>query len=188
MWSVFYASLKPEVSREQWLDAWTQRLSDRGVSARTVDIQEYVADTYAQTIRKIRMAAWAAVLAAAVVMFVVVVLFTRLLVAQERSDLSLRKALGMTGREIKRLYFIRYLPVLLAGVLAGMLSGNLLGERLAGMFLKTLGAAGLRFLVNYRAVCGWIPVLTGICVCCAVLLGLTQIKHIRAYECCMGKE
>ena len=187
-WSVFYASLKPEVSREQWLDAWTQRLSDRGVSARTVDIQEYVADTYAQTIRKIRMAAWAAVLAAAVVMFVVVVLFTRLLVAQERSDLSLRKALGMTGREIKRLYFIRYLPVLLAGVLAGMLSGNLLGERLAGMFLKTLGAAGLRFLVNYRAVCGWIPVLTGICVCCAVLLGLTQIKHIRAYECCMGKE
>ena len=122
------------------------------------------------------------------VIFVVVVLFTRLLVAQERSDLSLRKALGMTGREIQRLYFIRYLPVLLAGILAGIASGNLLGQQLAGIFLKTLGATGFRFLMDYRAVCGWIPAVAAVTVFCAGLLGLSEVKHIRAYECCMGKE
>lgn len=188
MWSVCYVSLKEGVPREQWLSSWTQRLSESGISARSVDIQEYVAETYGQTVREIRIAAWAAVLAAALVMFVVVVLFTRLLVAEERNDISLRKALGFTGGEIGGLYFLRYLPVLLAGVLAGILTGNLLGQQLAGMFLKSLGAAGFRFLIDGKAVFGWVPGVTVITVSCAVLLGLSEVKHIRAYECCMGKE
>lgn len=188
MWSVFYVSLKEGVPKEQWLSARTQILSDRGISAKAVDIPKYVTDTYAQTIQEIRMAAWAAVLAAALVMVMVVALFTRLLVAQDRNDISLRKALGFTLMDIKGLYFLRYLPVLLAGILAGIASGNLLGEQLAGIFLKTLGATGFRFLIDYKAVCGWIPAVTVITVFFAILLGLSQIKHIRAYECCMGKE
>ena len=188
MWSVFYVSLKEGIPKEQWLSAWTRLLSDSGIRARTVDIQEYVTDTYGQTIQEIRMAAWAAVLAAALVMFVVVLLFTRLLVVEDRNDISLRKALGFTSGDIKRLYFLKYLPVLLAGILAGIASGNLLGEQLAGIFLKTLGATGFRFQIDYGAVCGWIPGVTLICVFCAGLLGLSKVKHIRAYECCMGKE
>lgn len=188
MWSVFYVSLKQGIPKDQWLSAWTRLLSDSGISAKAVDIQDYVTDTYGQTIQEIRMAAGAAVLAAALVMFVVVVLFTRLLVAEDRSDISLRKALGLTGKDIRQLYFLRYLPVLLAGILAGILSGNLLGEQLAGLFLKTLGATGFRFLMNYQAVCGWIPAVTVVTVFCGGLLGLSEIKHIRAYECCMGKE
>ena len=188
MWSVFYLSLKEGVSKAQWLSDWTQTLSDHGISAKAVDIQEYVAGTYAQTIQEVRMAARAAVFAAALVMFVVVASFTRLLVAEDRNEISLRKALGFTGRDIKGLYFLRYLPVLLAGVLLGILSGHLLGEQLAGLFLKTLGATGFRFLIDVKAVYGWIPAIAVITVFCAILPGLSQIKHIRAYECCMGKE
>ena len=188
MWSVFYVSLKEGVPRNQWLPGWTRILSDRGISARAVDIQEYVTDTYGQTIQEIRKAAWAAVLAAALVMFVVVLLFTRLLVAEDRYDISLRKALGFTGRDIKGLYFLQFLPVLLAGILAGIASGNLLGKQLAGVFLKALGATGFRFLIDYGAVWGWIPAAAVITAFCACLPGLSQIKHIQANECCMGKE
>ena len=188
MWSIFYVSLKEGIQKEQWLRNWTQRLSDSGIRARAVDIQEYVAETYGQTIREIRMAAWAAVLAAVLVMFVVVVLFTRLLVSEERNDISLGKALGFTGKEIRNAYFLRYLPVLLTGVLTGILSGNLLGQQLAGLLLKSLGAAGFRFLIDGRAVFGWIPGVTVVTVAAAILLGLLEIGHIRAFECCMGKE
>ena len=156
---------------EPVLSACTQVLSESGINAKAVDIQEYVTDTYGQTIQEIRMAARVAVLAAALVMFVVVVLFTRLLVAKDRQDISLRKALGFTGGDIKRLYFLGYLPVLLAG-----------------MLLKTLGATGFRFLIDYKIICGCIPAVTAITVFCAILLGLSEVKHIRAYECCMGKE
>lgn len=43
-------------------------------------------------------------------MFVVVILFTRLLVSEERNDISLGKALGFTGKAIRNAYFLRYLP------------------------------------------------------------------------------
>lgn len=188
MWSVFYVSLKDKAQKEQWLSQCTKLLSDGGINVKAVNIQEYVTDTYGQTIREIRRAAGVAVPAAALVMFVVVVLFTRLLVAKDRYDISLRKAIGFTGRDIGRMYLLGYLPVVLVSVLSGILSGNLLGEKLAGMFLKTLGAAGFHFLIDCKAVYGWIPAVAVITVFGAVLLGIAEIKHIRAYECCMGKE
>ncbi|MGN0315716.1 MAG: FtsX-like permease family protein [Fusicatenibacter sp.] len=188
IWSVFYVSLREGVEKNQWLSEYERILSESGISAKAVDIQEYVADTYGQTIREIRMAAWVAVAAAGLVMFVVVVLFTRLLVAKDRMDISLRKAIGFTGEDIKRGYFRGYLPVLLSGILSGMLSGNLLGEKLAGVLLKMLGATGFRFLIDYKTVGVCIPVLAVITVFCAILLGLKEIKNIRAFECCMGKE
>ena len=46
MWSVVYVSLKEGTPKEQWLSAWTRILSDRGISAKAVDIQEYVTETY----------------------------------------------------------------------------------------------------------------------------------------------
>ena len=65
---------------------------------------------------------------------------------------------------------------------------GLIDETELGIFLKTLGATGFRFLINYKAVCGWVPAVAVISVFCAILLGISQMKHIRAYECCMGKE
>ena len=73
-------------------------------------------------------------------------LFTRLLVAQDRNDISLRKALGFTLREIKGLYFLWYLPVLLAGILTGIASGNLLTEDEQRGARKTLSAAAMTYV------------------------------------------
>lgn len=188
MWSVFYVSLKNSAEKEQWISEYTEILSDSGISAKAVDIQEYVIGTYGQTIQEIRLAAGVAGLAAVAVMFVVVILFTRLLVAEDRFDISLRKAIGFIGRDIRRMYVRGYLPVLFTGILVGILSGNLLGEKLAGMLLKTFGATGFCFLIDYKTVCGLIPAVTVITVFCAIMFGLLEIKNIKAYECCMGKE
>lgn len=188
MWSVLYVSLKDGVSREQWLSEYGNTLASYGISAKAVDIQKYVADTYGQTLSGIRMAARIAVLSAALVIFAVVALFTRLLVEKDRYDISLRKAIGFTGREIRRIYLFRYLPVELAGILAGVLAGNLLGGKIAGLFLHTLGASGFRFLVDYRVAGIVLPGIAFLTASCAGFLGLSEIKNIRAYECCGGKE
>ena len=66
----------------------TQLEADAGISAKAVDIQKYVENTYGQTIREVRMAAVVALIVAVLVMLVVVVLFTRLLVAKDRKDKS----------------------------------------------------------------------------------------------------
>lgn len=188
MWSVFYVSLKDNAEKTEWLSEYTENLSNSGISAKAVDIREYVDDTYGQTIQQIRTAAKVAGMVAALVIFAVVFLFTRLHVTKDRYDISLRKAIGFTGRDIKRLYLLRYLPVMLVGILAGILFANILGEKLAGMLLKSLGATGFSFLIDYKTVCLVVPVVTVTIASCAVLLGLLKIKNIGPYECCMGKE
>ena len=188
MWSVFYVSLENEALKGDWITEYTDAASLQGISAKVVDIREYVEDTYGQTIREVRMAAGVAVLMSLLVIVVVVILFTRLLIAKERCDISLQKAIGLTSGEIRKAYLIRYIPVVLAGILAGVLSGNLLGEYVSGLLLKSLGATGFHFQIDLRIVCGCIPGITMIAVLCAILLGLSEMKHIRAYECCVGKE
>lgn len=89
----------------------TQLEADAGISAKAVDIQKYVENTYGQTIREVRMAAVVALIVAVLVMLVVVVLFTRLLVAKDRKDISLRKAIGFSSEKVQGIYLARFAPV-----------------------------------------------------------------------------
>ena len=92
-------------------DSATLGVADAGISAKAVDIQKYVENTYGQTIREVRMAAVVALIVAVLVMLVVVVLFTRLLVAKDRKDISLRKAIGFSSEKVRGIYLARFAPV-----------------------------------------------------------------------------
>ena len=91
-------------------DSATLGVADAGISAKAVDIQKYVENTYGQTIREVRMAAVVALIVAVLVMLVVVVLFTRLLVAKDRKDISLRKAIGFSSEKVQGIYLARFVP------------------------------------------------------------------------------
>ena len=188
MWSIFYVTLKEGVSKEHWIADYTAQLPGEGIHAKTVAIQSYVENTYGQTIRQVQKAATMTKAAALLVIFVVVILFTRLLVARDRNEISLRKAIGFTEKEIKKIYYYRYIPVILFGILIGILAGNVLGEKLAGLGLKSLGATSFHFIVDYKVVFIMIPVITIIIILCAIELGLREIKRIKPFECCVGKE
>ncbi|MDO4482737.1 MAG: FtsX-like permease family protein [Bacillota bacterium] len=95
---------------------------------------------------------------------------------------------GFTGIDIKILYLRRFLPIMITGIAGGILAGNIIGEQLAGVFLKTLGSEGFRFLIDYKAVFGWIPGTAVITVFFAILIGLAEVRNIKAYDCCTEKE
>ena len=188
MWSVCYVSLKQKNVAQQWLSECSSKFSRQGINAKAVDIEEYVKASYGQTMRQIRLASGVASGAAVLVMFIVTLLFVRLITARERYSISLRKALGFTGKEIKRIYFIRYLTVILAGILFGLLGGNILGEKIVGVLFGSFGAAGFRFIVDGKIVFFIIPFAAFFATMLAAAMGLREIKNIKAYECCTGKE
>lgn len=187
-WSICYITLDEWVDADEWLSELQSRLAEAGINAKAVDIREYVLGTYGQTMRQIQLASRVAVGIAFGVMLLVVMLFVRLLVTKERFSVSLRKALGFTGREIKAIYYRRLLGVALLGVLLGILSGNLLGERLSGLLLQSMGAAGFRFIIDLRTIYIAIPVFALLTALLAVMLGLRAVKDVRPFECCTGKE
>ena len=86
------------------------------------------------------------------------------------------------------MYFIRGICPVLAGICAGIVLGSLTGERLCAMVLQSFGADSFRFVTDWGRIAIRIPaVLAGPAVL-AVLAGIWHIRHIRAYECCMGRE
>lgn len=185
MWSIFYVSLKDDTGRDAWMTEYQNCLSEKtGTGVKVVDIGEYVTSTYGQTIRQIGAAAGIAVLTAAFILFVVVLLFVRLIVAKEQYQISLKKALGVTASEIGRSYLAKLLAVSAAGIVAGTAGGIWLGEQLAGMFLRSLGAAGFRFLLDVRTVGCLFPMLVLFTAAAAAIPGLSGLKKIKAYECC----
>ena len=178
MWSIFYVSLKEGVSREAFMKDY-QGISDMEVA----DIRDCVTAIYGPTISQLRQASVVTAVAALAVIFVVTILFMRLLVERGRAESALKKALGFTSAEIRSDYFKRGIVCTVAGILIGILGGNLLGEKIAGAALKSLGAAGFQFHTDNVMVYLVLPACVLILTLAAVRLGIMEIRKIQAKEC-----
>lgn len=116
--------------------------------AKISSIDEYVAQTFGQTLDAVRSASWIAILAAAFVTLLVTLLFLKLLITKDRFSIAVMRALGFTGDHIRRQYGWRAVFVLVIGILAGTLFANTIGEQLAGLAISGSGAAAFHFQIN----------------------------------------
>ncbi len=181
IWSVAYVSLKDRSAGSRWMEAYSQAGAD------VADIEDYVRDTYGPTLAQLRLASRGAMLIAVLVAFVVIALFLRLIVERNRDAISLQKALGFTGGDVGRAYFYKgFLSA--AGVLTGLFLGTLLGEGLCGAVLKSFGADSFRFIIRWDHLLVGIPAIILGTTILAVLTGTAEVRRVKAYECCTGRD
>lgn len=206
MWSVLYVSLKDFAEKteenpagrqagyfvkksagdfgekEKWMEKY------RAMGADVTYIEDYVQDTYGQTLGQLRLAQRAAALISTFVTGAVVWLFIRLLVEKDRYAISLHKALGFTGADMKRSYFVKGMLPVIGGMTAGIFIGNPLGERICGAVMKSFGAEGFRFAASQGlAPAGRLAVIA-VPAILAVWGGAAFIGRIKAFECCNRRE
>ena len=181
IWSVLYVSLRDDVSDKQWMEEYKQYGVD------VVNITDYVQGTYGPTIQQIERARLVATGIAMLIVMVVVMLFMRLLIEQKRYCISLQKALGFDYISIRKTYFRLGAIPITVGVLTGVLFGNILGEIICGQILKSFGAYGFGFVIRWEQVI-LIVLMLMVTAAVAVCFGTSEIKKIKAYECCMRKE
>lgn len=182
IWSVVYVSLKDRSASARWIEACSQTGAD------VTDIEDYVRDTYGPTLAQLRLALRGAMLTAVLVAFVVTALFLRLTVERGRDSISLQKALGFASGDIGRIYCLKGFLSSAAGVISGLALGTLLGESLCGIVLKSFGADGFRFIIRWDCLLAGIPAIILGTTMSAVMAGTAQIRRIKAYECCTGRE
>ncbi len=205
MWSVLYVSLKDFAEKteenpagrqagyfvkksagdfgekEKWMEKY------RAMGADVTYIADYVQDTYGQTLGQLRLAQRAALISTFVT-GAVVWLFIRLLVEKDRYAISLHKALGFTGADMKRSYFVKGMLPVIGGMTAGIFIGNPLGERICGAVMKSFGAEGFRFAASQGlAPAGRLAVIA-VPAILAVWGGAAFIGRIKAFECCNRRE
>ena len=182
IWSVFYVSLTEGVPEDVWMEQYRQ------TGVEVVNIADYVEATYGQTLHQIDLAGTVAMGVALLIAFTVVTLFMRLTVERKRCEISLQRALGFTVRMIQKEYMIKGILTAAAGTVAGLIMGSLLGERICGLLLGLLGAYGFHFVIDWFHVLVFLPAVSIATAVAAVRVGISAVREVRAFECCVGKE
>lgn len=140
-WSTICVNLKqPGVLAEK-----TEEYSRKFPYAKVSGMEDYVAQTFGQTLRAVRTASVGAGFVAVVVTLLVILLFMKLLTAKGRYSIAVLKSVGFTGSDISRQYIWRSVMVVILGILLGSVLAGTLGERIAGAAISSLGAAAFQF-------------------------------------------
>jgi putative ABC transport system permease protein len=183
MWSIVYVTLNDESLVQDWTEKFRNAHGSVKESMKVTSIKEYLDGVYGQTISNIGNASVVTSVFVMLVLFVVILLLLRLLIWRERSDSSLKKALGFTSRDVQNEYLKNVFLVFAIGIVVGILAGVFPGQLLAGIFLSSLGAQGFRFIINPVQVFVLVPVISLFTVLVAAWAGLIEIRSIRAFEC-----
>ena len=143
-WSVICADLSDPKQLEDKIYEYGTRFSYAKVSS----IDEYVSQTFGQTLRSVRISALTAAVVAVAITLLVTLLFMKLMVTKDRQSIAVMRSLGFTNLDIARQYMCRSVFVLAIGVVIGTLMAGTFGERLAGMVISYFGATTFHFTVN----------------------------------------
>lgn len=183
MWSIIYLSLRDGISAGEWVSEYQQKFSSFDDGIKAIEISDYLEGTYGQTIRNISKASVVSMIMACMTLFVVVLLLIRFVIWKERSDSSLKKALGFTSADIRKEYLKKSFLYILPGILTGLFAGIIPGQSLSGIILGAMGAYGFHFILNPVNVFVFTPALIIAAAYLAVFISLLEVHRIRAFEC-----
>lgn len=178
MWSIIYVSLNEPGEIRSFIEEYQSCCEGYGNSVKITDIAGYMDGLYGRTIKSIGNAAALSFAAAGIIIFIVIVLFVRLMIWQEKSDVSLKKALGISTSHIRNGYVKRTAVYIAAGVILGIILGVFLGQEIAGLMLGTLGAEGFKFIIDPVMVLITVPGFAFIVALFAVKTGSREVRSI----------
>lgn len=175
MWSVIYAEFREGITTASKIQEYARRFP----YAKTAGIEEYMAQTFGQTIQSVRMSSYGALAAAVLIAAAVTLLFMKLLITKDGHSIAVMKAFGFTSQDIVVQYAAQAVFVLFLAVLAGLLLTNTLGEALAGLMMSAFGVMSFHFRVNWLSAYLLCPLMLACSVLIAVLLGTSEIYRIK---------
>lgn len=146
--------------------------------AKATGIDEYIIQIFGVTMDGIKKAALIALVLSVIIVFLITLLFIKMIIAKDRYSISVSKALGFTNKDISMQYGARSIIVLLIGLVIGVIAANTIGESIAGLLISSFGVSSFRFNVNVAAVYVLCPVLMICPVVIATVLATSNIERI----------
>ena len=155
----FFVALNHGFSEASFMDKYGRVFN----FIKVVPMDEFMTQTLGNLISSFKSVAWITNVVAIFMSFFMIALFIKLKIVKEYSKCAILKAIGFTGKEIKRQYLLQSILTALFGIVLGILTAIFLGEIFIGTLLSLTGAglAEFQFEVNY-----WYSLL----VCPGVLL------------------
>lgn len=140
---MFSADIKDGGEKER-IEAYKAELDYAKVS----DIEKYVAQTLGGSISAMRTASRVSLAAALFVCALITALFIKMLTVRDERSNAVLRALGFSRSDIRNQYLWRVFIVALFGFALGAVLANTLGQSIAGRLISSMGASGMRFVIE----------------------------------------
>lgn len=143
----FSVNLKEDADMKNKADEWAGSLG-AGV---TVDpMEEFINQTLGGVAKQLKTIVFALVIIGACLAMLITVLFLKLRLAKDSSEIAVLKAIGFSVQDIYEQYMIKIGFTSLLGITAGIIATDLLGERIvnAGLMMSGLGVKEVSLVEN----------------------------------------
>lgn len=175
----FSVDLKDQVDVEDKAAAWSNILG-AGVSADPME--EFIAQTLGGVVKQLRRTLFFIILIGAGLAVLITILFMKLRLAKDLSEIAVLKAIGFSVLDIKKQYMIKIGLVSASGLLAGIIITDVLGEKIvnSALSLSGMGIKNVEFIANPRIGYGIFPLcmLALILAATWIVVRITRIYHI----------
>ena len=133
----FSVNLIDQSEVEKKTDEWSEIL---GVGVTVDPMEDFINQTLGGVVKQLRTIVFAIVILGASLVMLITVLFLKLRLAKDLSEIAILKAVGFSEQDIIKQYMIKMGIVSLTGILSGVILTDILGERIVN---GALGMAGL---------------------------------------------
>lgn len=178
IWSVICADLTEKEQLPNKISEYTQRFPYAKISS----IDEYMAQTFGQTLQSVQSASLSAIIVSVVITLLVTVLFMKLLIAKDRYSISVLRAIGFTSLDIRYQYIWRVVFVLAIGIILGTVLAGTLGEKLSAVAISSFGATTFHFTINPLVTYLLFPLLLVSVTLIATVLGTLHAGDVQLCE------
>jgi putative ABC transport system permease protein len=146
------------------------------------DPAEYFQQTFQNTIDQLKLLTFSSLLIVILITVLITSLFIKVLSAKDRSQIAIKKAVGISLKNIKLEYLTKALFVLNLGIILGTITANTLGEKILSAALTIIGAAEINFKIDVLQAYILIPIFLILIVSLTVFWSLKSIKDFSVAD------
>ncbi|MEO1814444.1 MAG: FtsX-like permease family protein [Acetobacterium sp.] len=175
---ILYLSLADGVDFE----AKTDELRGALPEIKVTPVPSFIAQTLGGIVDNLSRVEAAAMVIALLLSALVTVMFLQLVMAREHRDIAVKKALGLTNRDIRIQLGIRLLVIQGLGILIGTVLANTLGEGIFSLMLSSMGATRMTLLIQPLKAYLICPAIQLLVVTITAIGGTRAVKHYHIKE------
>lgn len=142
----------------QKADVWTKEIGS-GVS---IDpMEDFIDQTLGGVVKQLNVIVGFIVMVGALLVILITVLYLKLRLVKDYSDIAIMKAIGFSNKDLTIQYLVKIGVVALMGIIMGVLLTSLLGERIVNIVLRMsgIGLQNVGLIVNPLIQYGLVPMM-----------------------------
>jgi putative ABC transport system permease protein len=141
LWYIVNIDVAPGVSISEKMNYYQNTYA----SAQVNDISEYTKQTLGNLIDQMGKVVIGGMTVALIVVALITILFLKMLLSKDLSQIAIMRSVGLTSEDIKYQYMAGTLSVLAFGIILGVMASNYLGELIVSIAMSSMGAARIQF-------------------------------------------